>query len=389
MVAYVKPRSELTRNLSQSNHGDESSESTGESVQADPFIDDIYEAAVVPEKWQAILDRLAVIADAEGTLLFAACPGPPRWLASEAIRHTIEEWIGSKWYLDNPRGQRLVPREEPRFLTDLDAMTTEEINASDFYTELLRPRGLGWCVGTSIRSPAGDTLVFSIEKAHAKGPVPRSVAEQLDSLRPHLARASLLSGRLGLDRAKSTVATLEAIGLPAAALTPNGRVVSANAGFLASEPRIRIGAGNVIQLAAAPAQALLMEAISNSGIASGRIGKSIPVRAVGTEPAFVAHVVPLRGGGLDVFTGALSIVFTTSIIPSASPAPSLLQALFDLTPVEARTAGQITEGKSIEQISSATGISQNTIRTHLKSVFQKTGVERQAELVSLLSVSLR
>jgi DNA-binding CsgD family transcriptional regulator len=29
------------------------------------------------------------------------------------------------------------------------------------------------------------------------------------------------------------------------------------------------------------------------------------------------------------------------------------------------------------------------VRTHLKSVFQKTGVERQAELVSLLSVSLR
>ena len=200
-------------------------------MQTDPFIDDIYEAAVVPEKWRAILDRLAEMADAEGTLLFAACPGMPRWISSEAIQHTMEEWIGSKWYLDNPRGRRLVPLEEPRFLTDLDAMTVEEINASDFYTELLRPRGLGWCIGTSIRSPAGDTLVFSIEKAHAKGPVPRTVAEQLDSLRPHLARASLLSGRLGLDRAKSTVTTLEAIGLPAAALTPDGRVVSAECGI--------------------------------------------------------------------------------------------------------------------------------------------------------------
>jgi DNA-binding CsgD family transcriptional regulator len=237
--------------------------------------------------------------------------------------------------------------------------------------------------------PAGDTLVFSIEKAHRKGPVPRTIAEQLDHLRPHLARASLLSGRLGLDRAKSTVATLEAIGLPAAALTPNGRVVSANTGFLANEPSIRIGAGNAIQLASAPAQALLMEAVANAGNPAGRIGKSIPVRSKGPEPAFVAHVVPLCGGGLDVFTGALSIVFVTSMVPSASPAPSLLQALFDLTPAEARTASQITEGKSVEQMSSATGLSQNTIRTHLKSVFQKTGVERQAELVSLLSVSLR
>src|SRR5262245_31942592 len=158
-----------------SNHKDEATRSLRKTVQTDPFIDDIYEAAIIPEKWQAVLDRLAEIADAEGTLLFAAGPGVPRWLSSEAIQPIMEEWIASKWYLDNPRGQRLVPIEEPRFLTDLDAFTAEEIDASDFYTELLRPRGLGWCVGTSIRSPAGDTLVFSIEKAHSKGPVPRTI----------------------------------------------------------------------------------------------------------------------------------------------------------------------------------------------------------------------
>jgi DNA-binding CsgD family transcriptional regulator len=273
-------------------------------------------------------------------------------------------------------------------LTDLDALTMEEMDTSDFYTELLRPRGLGWCVGTSIRAPSGDTLVFSIEKAHEKGPVPRAVAEQLDILRPHLARASILSARLGLDRAISTVATLEAIGLPAAALAPTGRVVSANAGFLANESRVRVGAGNMIQFASEPAQALLMEAISSAARSSTSLGRSIPVRATQTDPAFVAHVVPLRGGGLDLFTGALSIVFITSMVPSMSPAASLLQALFDLTPAEARTASQITEGKSIEQISAATGIAQNTIRTHLKSVFQKTGVQRQAELVSLLGVAI-
>src|SRR4051794_3130752 len=312
----------------------------------------------------------------------------PRWLSSSAIASLIEEWIASKWYLDNPRGQRLVPIDEPRFLTDLDALTMEEIDASSYYTELLRPRGLGWCVGTSVRAPSGDTLVFSIEKAHRKGPVPRSVAEQLDQLRPHLARSSILSARLGLDRARSTIATLEAIGLPAAALAPTGRVISANAGFLASETRIRVGASDMVQFASEPAQALLMEALSNVAGSQSGFGRSIPVRATPTDPAFVAHVVPLRGGGLDVFTGALSVVFITSIVPNTSPPAPLLQALFDLTPAEARMASQITAGKSIEQISSATGIAQNTIRTHLKSIFQKTGVQRQAELVSLLGVAI-
>jgi hypothetical protein len=128
----------------------------------DPLVSDIYEAAILPEKWQVVLDGLAQIADAVGTLLFAASPGVPRWVASKAIQDAMAAWVQSKWYLDNPRGRRLVPLNEPRFLTDFHALTIEEMDASDFYTELLRPRGLGWCVGTSIRSPSGHqaTLWF-------------------------------------------------------------------------------------------------------------------------------------------------------------------------------------------------------------------------------------
>jgi hypothetical protein len=114
----------------------------------DPLVNDIYEAAILPVKWQVVLGGLAQMADAEGTFLFAASPGVPRWVASKAIRDAMAEWVQSKWYLDNPRGQRLVPLNEPRFLTDFHALTIEEMDASDFYTELLRPRGLGWCVGT-------------------------------------------------------------------------------------------------------------------------------------------------------------------------------------------------------------------------------------------------
>jgi DNA-binding CsgD family transcriptional regulator len=361
----------------------------GDVVRVDPFINEVYEAAILPEKWQGVLDGLAEMADAEGTLLFAAGPGVPRWISSNAIQATVTEWTRSKWYLDNPRAQRLVPINEPRFLTDFDALTIEEIDASDYYTELLRPRGLGWCVGTAIRSPSGDTLVFSVEKAHRKGPVPRAVAEKLDGLRPHLARLALLSGRLGLDRARTAVATLEMIGLPAAALTGSGQVVSANSGLLAYAPRVRVGAGNIVRFESPSAHALLMEAIANVSNSQGGFGRSIPIVGKRGEPPFVIHVIPLRGAGLDVFTGALSIIFITPVVPNSSPAPELLQALFDLTPAEARLASQLTEGRSIEQVALSDGLSHNTIRTHLKSVFAKTGVQRQAELVSLLGVTIK
>lgn len=51
----------------------------------------------------------------------------------------------------------------------------------------------------------------------------RSTADELDQLRPHLARAALLSARLGLDRAKTNLATLEMIGLSAGTSTNTGR----------------------------------------------------------------------------------------------------------------------------------------------------------------------
>jgi DNA-binding CsgD family transcriptional regulator len=133
----------------------------------------------------------------------------------------------------------------------------------------------------------------------------------------------------------------------------------------------------------------LMEAISTSSRASAAFGRSIPIRGTPSEPALVAHVIPLRGAGIDVFAGALSILFITPVVPNSSPGPEVLQALFDLTPAEARTAGLITAGKSIEQISMASGTAQNTIRTQLKSVFLKTGVQRQAELVSLLGMAIK
>src|SRR3954447_1140777 len=212
------------------------------------LVDDIYEAAIVPERWKK-LDRLAALADAEGTLLFAAAPGQPRWLSSDSIRSRIEDWVSGPFFQDNPRGQRLVPLKQPRFLTDLDVFTTEELEHEPYYRDLLRPNGLGWCVGTSIHSPSGDALVFSIEKAWNKGPVPREVAEQLDPLRPHLARAALLSARLGLERARATVDGLNLIGLPAAVLGHGGNVLAANEALLGYAPDIRIGAGSVLELA--------------------------------------------------------------------------------------------------------------------------------------------
>jgi DNA-binding CsgD family transcriptional regulator len=342
------------------------------------LVDEIYEAAVVPERWKAVLDRLAALAEAEGALLFAAAPGQPRWLSSDSIQSRVEDWVSGPFFQDNPRGQRMVPLKQPRFLTDLDVFTAEELEHEPYYRDLLRPNGLGWCVGTSIHSPSGDALVFSIEKAWNKGPVPRELAEQLDPLRPHLARAALLSARFGLERARVTVDGLNLIGLPAAVLGRAGKVaLAANEGLLAYAPEIRIN-GDRFEFANPAAQKLFVAACAAPS------GSSIPVRNSRTREAFVAHLVPMRGLGRDVFSGAEFLLYITPVTRQAGPPPEILQALFDLSPAEARVAALITEGTSVNAIAEVLAVKPNTVRVQLKAIFSKTGTNRQAELASLL-----
>jgi DNA-binding CsgD family transcriptional regulator len=65
----------------------------------------------------------------------------------------------------------------------------------------------------------------------------------------------------------------------------------------------------------------------------------------------------------------------------------LLQLLFDFTPAEARLARELLRGNSIEDSSGEIGISPNTARNQLKSMFSKTNSSRQGELIRIMMQS--
>ncbi|WP_416408816.1 helix-turn-helix transcriptional regulator [Agrobacterium rosae] len=62
-----------------------------------------------------------------------------------------------------------------------------------------------------------------------------------------------------------------------------------------------------------------------------------------------------------------------------------MQGLFDLSAAEARVAQFISTGKDIPSVAQQLAVSTETIRTHVKSIFRKTGTSRQSELAALLS----
>lgn len=57
---------------------------------------------------------------------------------------------------------------------------------------------------------------------------------------------------------------------------------------------------------------------------------------------------------------------------------------FNLTPAEARVAAYLAQGLAPKQIAAVCGVSPCTVRSQVRTLFEKTGVRRQPELVRLL-----
>ena len=82
--------------------------------------------------------------------------------------------------------------------------------------------------------------------------------------------------------------------------------------------------------------------------------------------------------------GAAMAFFVSEPGREAELDPHAVRDLFQLTPMEANLAAALANGRPLVDAADSLGIAHNTARAHLRSIFAKTGVRRQSQLVHLL-----
>jgi DNA-binding CsgD family transcriptional regulator len=346
----------------------------------------IYEAAVIPEQWPDVLRSLAGVGEGLGAVLFSVSHHGALWTASPEMREIMRHFVEDGWADRNTRMSRGLAKGlhlVPRFVTENDYYLPGEPERDPLYTEFFWPNGVGHSAGMLALLPHEDMICISIEKPWEEGPVtPRSLA-WLDSLRPHIARAAMLTARLGLEQIRSAVDALGRLGFASAAVTAAGKVLVASDGFVSeAEVWTTVGRDRLV-LVDPRADAQLRSALLGIRTAGGT--RSIPLRDDQLVVRNVLHVLPVRRAAHDIFVRAEAIVvMTTSSTRQGSP--HLLQALFDLTPAEAAVASHVGAGLTLNDIAAREGRSVATVRNQLKSVLAKTGCSRQAELTRMLAL---
>lgn len=78
-----------------------------------------------------------------------------------------------------------------------------------------------------------------------------------------------------------------------------------------------------------------------------------------------------------------AVVYIRDAVGKSTTSTDISKKLFGLTPAETALSLQLTNGLSLEEAAEALNIRRNTARAHLRSIFSKTGVRRQTELVRL------
>ena len=152
--------------------------------------------------------------------------------------------------------------------------------------------------------------------------------------------------------------------------------------FLSAERGLRVSEGCLS--ARAPAEsAALRGLIARATCDSGRDPPPLFSMQVGEPPllVLVTTAAPMTAAGLR---GAAGLLFILDPRRSSLPSLNVVRQYFGLTTMEAAVAVEIIRGKGVAACARRLGVSVETARTHLRRIFGKTGVRRQAELVHLL-----
>lgn len=354
-----------------------------DAEQASTTIDQIYEAAFLPDEWPTALRAVGALSGSASSAIFLFDDDAPvRGRCEENARPAFDEFVaGDAWKLSDAV-QRTYALRPASFVIVDDLLTADEIERDPVRIRL-RALGFGPIASAAVPMPTGELVTFAFQRWLKDGAHDQASIDVLNGFRPHLARAGLIAARLGLEAARGTVTALEAIGLPAAVMTAAGRVLTANRLLEKMSDIFLSSSRGGLAIAHAPANTLLLEAIKQHRMDS--VVRSFPVPAREDRPAMVVHVLPLRRNARDLFSGADILIAATVPAPGVLvPSAGILIGLFDLTSAEARLAAALSSGQSLEVAAAASGITVKSARTYLERIFRKTGTQKQSQLVALL-----
>jgi DNA-binding CsgD family transcriptional regulator len=360
--------------------------------QIDSVISNIYEAPLDLDRWRDTLEAVAkLVGAAGGGHFFMFDPVHSRVMLSHTptwMSRAGEATYNEHYLADDPR-RLLVNTVAPgQWIYDHEHFDARYVSRSEVYQFL---------IGHDIRFLAASNLVaepdllatFSVFRSPDQREFGRREQDILDRLSPHLMRAARLSLQLDEVRAQLKLGLTALDSLPDAVVVTDKplRIVLQNRraeALFREATRVRI-LGGKIGARSADEQRQLERAVNDA--IEANVGCLLELAGGDRYPLF-CRVLPAADSN-TVEVAALKprklavLIFKDTVLSTSQV--SAVARVYQLTPAETRVAELLVSGVRPHDIAVALGVSANTVKTHLKRVFEKTRTHRQSELLALFS----
>ncbi|WP_052378724.1 helix-turn-helix transcriptional regulator [Polycyclovorans algicola] len=266
---------------------------------------------------------------------------------------------------------------------------------SPIYLEYLRPLGIRHLLGADIYTRDGVECRFRVTRAENEAGFSDADKALVGFVLPHLKRSIQLHTRLDfLEGERQLFAgTVNRMLLGMVSFAEDGEILETNQEarrILAERDGLWLTDNKLCVSNAQESREMLRLIKLALTDARGNDGASVVQAISVTRPSgraplgILIRAVPM-GQWTESKRRSAAVMFlrdAESNVPQ--PSQELVRRLFGLTRKEAALALLLAEGFTLDEAADKMDVRRNTARTHLRSIFCKTGVTRQTMLVRLL-----
>lgn len=377
------------------------------------LIDFVYRGATEPTLWPEIVAAASVWLESPKGMIYTPLHGPEQKgiYFPHGLPDDFFELYKARYQSVDMWTEQVVQRKlftEGNVILGTDLVPHDTLTKSQWYADCLQLGDISRLLtsvvfalpaqGVETRT-ADLPTACSFYRGRNDADFTEDDRRKLTLLVPHLSRALAVMSRLRQSDAKvaASLSSLDKLSTAVLLMSGSGEVSFLNKAAIAmlsdsdelwlERAPTRRGLGRLVAKSAAVnrslAGALAMAKQTNDVLHFSsviQVPTTLPGQAWSIQLSRVSPGSAFNAGGQvpDV------IAFLSDTKSPLNLAPELLCLSYGLTRAEARVAVAATASQPIEQIAEALSISVSTAKTHLRHVYEKTGVRSRAEFVRLL-----
>jgi DNA-binding CsgD family transcriptional regulator len=359
----------------------------------DRLLDLIYDAATEQELWRLVLTEIADLTRSQGGVLFGQSMQASSVYFDYNGRLSEEcNRVYRERHVQNPWSKGMERQPVGRIVLSDEIVPLASLRPTLFFDEVLRPQDVAHNVMIALAAKKDFKAAFNLCRSARQGAPGQHEQGILRQLIPHMCRSIRLGFRFNAYRAlqRAEYHVLDRLSAGVILLDRRARVVYANSAArrLDSDDGPLCLRGAMITSQVPPHSQRLGELIRLAlrGAPAGSL--SLPRANDGSLMTIL--VFSVRGCDVGRFADlnmpdAAVLLFIVDPANRAGVPIDWIVDAYRLTRAEARAALCAASGATIPETAHRLNVSRNTVKTHLRKVFAKTGTSGQAELARLMA----